>query len=277
MTNGIARGDDIAVIGAAGKTGEAVVAALSSSVNVRRLVRRARTDSEFEVELETGGGLRKALVGCRGVYFIAPNVHPDEPALLRNALTAAASAGVEHFVYHSVAWPFSPAMPHHLDKAKCEDELHRSPLRWTVLQPCAYAQNFEAVLNGESDRILLPYSADTRFSFVSLGDVAAVAAAVLVEGAAVHHGATYEVGGPQALSVMEVAQIVEKKTSRTVTVDQISLSQWRDEAGNSLDVNASSRLAAMFDFYNHHDFLAGSAAVRLILDRPPVGIESLVK
>ncbi|MFE4500862.1 NmrA family NAD(P)-binding protein [Rhodococcus sp. NPDC056743] len=277
MTNGIARGDDIAVIGAAGKTGEAVVAALSSSVNVRRLVRRARTDSEFEVELETGGGLRKALVGCRGVYFIAPNVHPDEPALLRNALTAAASAGVEHFVYHSVAWPFSPAMPHHLDKAKCEDELHRSPLKWTVLQPCAYAQNFEAVLNGESDRILLPYSADTRFSFVSLGDVAAVAAAVLVEGAAVHHGATYEVGGPQALSVMEVAQIVEKKTSRTVTVDQISLSQWRDEAGNSLDVNASSRLAAMFDFYNHHDFLAGSAAVQLVLGRPPVGIESLVK
>ncbi len=61
MENGIARGADIAVIGAAGKTGEAVVAALPPSVTVRRLVRKARVDGDFEVELETGSGLRKAL------------------------------------------------------------------------------------------------------------------------------------------------------------------------------------------------------------------------
>lgn len=211
------------------------------------------------------------------MYFIAPNVHPDEPALLRNALTAAASAGVEHFVYHSVAWPFSPSMPHHLDKARCEDELHRSPLKWTVLQPCAYAQNFEAVLTGRSETIVVPYSADTRFSFVSLADVAAVAAVVLSEGPGEHHGATYEVGGPQALSVMEVAQMVEKQTSRTVAIEQISVDQWREQIGSGLDVNASSRLAAMFEFYNHHDFLAGSAAVELLLGRRPMGVESLIR
>lgn len=277
MENGIARVADIAVIGAAGKTGEAVVAALPPSVTVRRLVRKARVDGDFEVELETGSGLRKALAGCRGMYFIAPNVHPDEPALLRNALTAAASAGVEHFVYHSVAWPFSPSMPHHLDKARCEDELHRSPLKWTVLQPCAYAQNFEAVLTCRSDTIVLPYSAETKFSFVSLADVAAVAAVVLSEGSGEHHGATYEVGGPQALSVMEVAQMVEKQTSRTVAIDQISVDQWREQIGSSLDVNASSRLAAMFEFYKHHDFLAGSAAVELLLGRRPMAVESLIR
>lgn len=66
MENGIARGADIAVIGAAGKTGEAVVAALPQSVTARRLVRKARVDGDFEVELETGRGLRKALAGCRG-------------------------------------------------------------------------------------------------------------------------------------------------------------------------------------------------------------------
>ena len=91
MENGIARGADIAVIGAAGKTGEAVVAALPPSVTVRRLVRKARVDGDFEVELETGSGLRKALAGCRGVYFIAPN-RPSRRA--RTASQCADGSGI---------------------------------------------------------------------------------------------------------------------------------------------------------------------------------------
>jgi hypothetical protein len=53
--------------------------------------------------------------------------------------------------------------------------------------------------------------------------------------------------------------------------------QWREQIGSGLDVNASSRLAAMFEFYNHHDFLAGSAAVELLLGRRPTGVESLIR
>ncbi|NIL74858.1 NmrA family NAD(P)-binding protein [Rhodococcus sp. B10] len=248
MSSGIARGADIAVIGAAGKTGSAVIDALPPGA--RRLVHTARVEGDYEVELETGAGLRKALLGCRAVYFIAPNVHPDEPRLLRNALTAAASAGVEHVVYHSVAWPFSPAMPHHMDKAVCEDELHRSPLKWTVLQPCAYLENFASVIAGECSRITLPYSPDTKFSFVSLRAVAAVAATVLVEGSR-HHGATYELGGSEAISVRELA------ARYGAEVEQISLDQWQNTAGYSMPVGAASRLRAMFDFYDHHDFIAG--------------------
>ncbi|SNS95870.1 SDR family oxidoreductase [Rhodococcoides kyotonense] len=242
------RGTDIAVIGAAGKTGSAIVDALPPGA--RRLVHTARVDGDYAVELETGAGLRKALLGSRAVYFIAPNVHPDEPRLLRNVLTAAASAGVSHVVYHSVAWPFSPSMPHHMDKAVCEDELHRSPLNWTVLQPCAYLDNFASVFAGESTRISLPYSPDTRFSFVSLRDVAAVAAAVLVEGTR-HYGATYELGGPEALSVRELA------ARYSVEVERISLDEWQETVGSTMPAGAAARLRAMFDFYDHHDFLAG--------------------
>jgi NAD(P)H dehydrogenase (quinone) len=248
MSSGIARGTDIAVIGAAGKTGSAVIDALPPGA--RRLVHTARVEGDYAVELETGTGLRKALLGCRAVYFIAPNVHPDEPRLLRNALTAAASAGVEHVVYHSVAWPFTPAMPHHMDKAVCEDELHRSPLNWTVLQPCAYLENFASVIAGESSRITLPYSPDTRFSFVSLRDVAAVAATVLVEGSP-HHGATYELGGSETLSVRELA------ARYGAEVERISLDEWQESVGSAMPAGAAARLRAMFDFYDHHDFVAG--------------------
>lgn len=267
MNDGTARGADIAVIGAAGKTGSAIVDALP--LGARRIVRTARVDGDHAVELETGAGLRKALLGCRAVYFIAPNVHPDEPKLLRNALTAAASAGVEHFVYHSVAWPYTPAMPHHLDKATCEDELHRSPLMWSVLQPCAYVENFAGALSGEVPRVTLPYSPDTRFSFVGLRDVAAVAAAVLTEGER-HHGATYEIGGPRALSVRELLR------GSGADVEQVSLDQWQDSVSASMPTGAVARLRAMFDFYDHHDFLAGSAAVQTVLGRPASDVESMV-
>ncbi|WP_037182106.1 NmrA family NAD(P)-binding protein [Rhodococcoides fascians] len=269
MSNGTVRGADIAVVGAAGKTGSAVVDALADTVGVRRLVRRARSQFDHEVELETGTGLRKALLGCRAVYFIAPNVHPDEPNLLRNTLTAAASAGVDHFVYHSVAWPYTPAMPHHMDKAKCEDELHRSPLKWSVLQPCAYVENFAGALSGDSTRVTLPYSPDTRFSFVRLHDVAAVAAAVLTEGER-HHCATYELGGPQALSVRELLR------GSGAEIEQISLDQWQDSVSGSMPTGAIARLRAMFDFYDHHDFLAGSAAVQFVLGRPASDVDTVV-
>ncbi|OUS91522.1 NmrA family NAD(P)-binding protein [Rhodococcus sp. NCIMB 12038] len=266
MTESLSRGAGIAVVGAAGKTGAAVVTALDGLADVRRVVHTARRPGDHAVDLETGAGLAEALSGCRGVYFIAPNVHPDEPALLRNAMGDAADAGIEHFVYHSVAWPYTPAMPHHVDKARCEDELRTfGGLRWTVLQPCAYAENFAAVLDGAATAVDVPYSPDARFSFVRLTDVAEVAARVLVEGADVHHGATYELGGPQALSVRDLCD----RASGPVSVKQVSVDEWMSRHGQSLSEDGRGRLSAMFEFYDRHGFTAGHAVFESLLGRPP--------
>lgn len=263
------RGTDLAVIGAAGKTGTAVVAALEGQASVRRVVHTARRTDDRAVDLETGAGLSEALSGCRGVYFIAPNVHPDEPALLRRVLAAAVEEGVDHVVYHSVAWPYSPGMPHHLDKAGCEDMLHTfGGVRWTVLQPCAYAENFAAVLEGSVRTLEVPYDPDTRFSFVALADVAAAAARVLGEGADVHHGATYELGGPELLSVRQLC----RRARRSVMVSQVPVADWMERHGRGLTGDARARLAAMFDFYDRHGFVAGSAQLHALLGRPPARI-----
>ena len=267
MTESLSRGAGIAVVGAAGKTGAAVVAALDGLADVRRVVHTARRSGDHAVDLETGAGLADALSGCRGVYFIAPNVHPDEPALVRRVLTAAADAGVEHFVYHSVAWPYTPAMPHHVDKARSEDELRTfGGLRWTVLQPCAYAENFAAVLDGTATAVELPYSPDATFSFVRLADVAEVAARVLMEGADVHHGATYELGGPEALSVRELCD----RVAGPVSVKQVSVDEWISRHGQSLSDDGRARLSAMFEFYDRHGFTAGNAVFESLLGRPPM-------
>ncbi|MDV6233046.1 SDR family oxidoreductase [Rhodococcus cercidiphylli] len=272
----VSRGTDIAIVGATGKTGRAVADALDGVAVVRRLSRSA---PDFPVDLETGAGLVEAFTGCRGVYFIAPNVHPDEPALLSRALEAATSAGVDHVVYHSVAWPYSPRMPHHMDKARCEEELRAfcsgTGMHWTILQPCAYAQNFEAVLTG-SPSLVVPYCLDTKFSFVSLDDVAEVAARILVEGADVHHGSTYELGGPEMLSVRDVVRLVEAMTGRVVSTDSIGGDEWMSVHGSGLSSDAQQRLSAMFEYYNDRDFLASSAVTAALLGRVPTPIHALV-
>ncbi|MBY4275412.1 NmrA family NAD(P)-binding protein [Rhodococcus fascians] len=271
----VSRGTDIAIVGATGKTGRAVADALDGVAVVRRLSRSA---PDFPVDLETGDGLVEAFTGCRGVYFIAPNVHPDEPALLLRAMEAAASAGVDHVVYHSVAWPYSPRMPHHLDKARCEDDLRAfcsaRGMHWTILQPCAYAQNFEAVLTGTSTDLAVPYSLDTTFSFVSLDDVAEVAARVLIEGPELHHGATYELGGPEALSVRDVVRLVETMTGRAVSVESISVAEWMGLHGDAMSADEQHRLGSMFEFYDDRDFLAGSAVTAALLGREPTPVRA---
>ncbi|MBY4403564.1 NmrA family NAD(P)-binding protein [Rhodococcus fascians] len=274
----VSRGTDIAIVGATGKTGRAVADALDGIALVRRLSRSA---PDYPVDLETGEGLAEAFTGCRGVYFIAPNVHPDEPALLLRALDAAASAGVDHVVYHSVAWPYSPRMPHHMDKARCEDDLRafsaERGLHGTILQPCAYAQNFEGVLDGTSTDLAVPYNLDTKFSFVSLGDVAEVAARILVEGADIHHGSTYELGGPEILSVRDMVRLVETMTGRAVSVESSGVDEWMNLHSTGLGTDAQQRLSAMFEYYNDRDFLASGVVTAALLGRSPTPMRALIR
>lgn len=257
----------VAVTGAGGKTGRAVLDALRRrGVDVRPLRRP-------QVDLDTGAGL-EALGGCDAVYLIAPNVHPEEPALVGRVLEAARRSGVQRVVYHSVAQPYAPAMPHHVDKAVAEDLVRRSGLRWTVLQPCAYLQNLLPGLRSRPPELVVPYSPDAPFAFVDLEDVAEAAAVVLTDDR--HAGATYELGGPQAVSVREVARIATDVLGAEVAVRRTTPQQWAAGPGASLPAGARTRLAAMFRYYDAHGLLAGSLALGALLGRPPRGVREVL-
>ena len=133
-------------------------------------------------------------------------MHPDEPGYVREALAAVTAAGVARVVYHSVASPYAPEMPHHLGKAVSEDLVRRSGLAWTILQPGAYLQNLDL-----SGPVEVPYDIDAVFGFADLNDVAAVAALVLTESG--HVGATYELASRVA-SVAELAAEAGVEASR---------------------------------------------------------------
>ena len=219
----------VAVFGAHGKTGRAVTAALEAVGLETVAIGRAEW-----------AALGEAVAGCGAAYLIAPNPHPDEPAYVAEALAALTDAGVGRVVYHSVASPYAPEMPHHLGKAVSEDLVRRSGLAWTVLQPGAYLQNLDLGRD-----VVVPYDVHAIFGFADLRDVAAVAALVLTEDG--HVGATYELA------------------TRTATVAELAA-----EAGVSAtrtDERPDGWLGAMFGYYDRHGLPVGTRTLDLLLSR----------
>ena len=218
----------VAVIGGHGKTGRAVCDALAAhDVGSLPLGRADWPD------------LAAAVAGCDAAYVIAPNLHPDEPAYVDAVLRALTEAGVGRVVYHSVASPYVPAMPHHLGKARSEDLVRRSGLDWTILQPGAYLQNLD--LSGPLE---VPYSPDVPFGFLDLADLGRGAAVVLTSPG--HSGATYELA------------------SRVATVRVLA-----DEAGVPVaqvpDPLVHPWLSAMFAYYDDHGLPVGTRVLGSLL------------
>ncbi|MGA8044840.1 MAG: NAD(P)H-binding protein [Dermatophilaceae bacterium] len=228
----------IAIIGGHGKSGRSVAAALAECAVPS--VSLGRADWEH---------LPRALRDCTAAYLIAPNLHPDEPAYVRTALDAIRAAGIPRVVYHSVASPYAPAMPHHLGKAAGEDLVRRSALQWTILQPGAYLQNLDL-----TEAVRVPYAVDRMFGFLDLRDLGRAAATVLIEPG--HSGATYELATLQA-SVADLA------AEAGVTAERD-----RDRArgqGDTLGEREQAWLSAMFDYYDRYGLPVGVGPLRSLL------------
>lgn len=242
----------IAVLAGRGKTGQAVSSALA-----------ARGADAVPIGRVAPGELPEWLTGCDAVYLIAPNMHPDEQVYAAGVLDAARAAGVRRVVMHSVASPHAPAMPHHLGKARAEDLVRRWGGEWTILQPGAYLQNFP--LDGSP--IPVAYDPAARFGFADLGDVAEVAATVLVEDD--HVGATYELASVTA-TVTEVAAAAGAELEVT------SPEEWASGPAAGLEPRVRAWLLAMFDYYDHYGLPVGTLPMRTLLGRAPTTLAAAV-
>ena len=277
----------ILITGAAGKTGQAVIRALAAQGGpVRAFVHRAtqrgtvRALGAQEVvvgDMGVRADLDRAYTGVRAVYHIAPNMSRAEVDLGRLAIQAAQSAGVDHFVYHSVLHPHTEAMPHHWHKLRVEELLFQAGLRFTILQPAAYMQNILAYRSQiQADGLYrVPYAAETRLGMVDLRDVAEAAAIVLTKGG--HTGAIYELAGSEILTQTEVAKIIGRQLERSVVVETISHSEWATEARRAgLNEYAIDTLLKMFRYYEAYGFYGNPQILGWLLGRPPTTLEALL-
>ena len=162
--------------------------------------------------------MRQALEGVRTLFLVSARESAERVAEHLSAVDAAVGAGVERVVYLS----FLGAAPECTftfgrDHWHTEQHLRSTGLRHTFLRDSLYADLLPQMV-GDDGAIRGP-AADGRLSAVSQDDVAAVATAVLLDdagGVSQHDGVTYDVTGPQALTMTEVAATLSAAWGRPV-------------------------------------------------------------
>lgn len=275
----------ILVTGAGGKTGRALIKALSKTGSVRAFVRSkdhvssAKTLGAVEAvngDLRDPSACRGAMQGIRTVYHICPNMSPEELVIGKLVIGEARAAGVEHFVFHSVLHPQIEKMPHHWAKLCVEEMLFESGLPFTTLQPAPYMQNLSASWkNIAEDGILrVPYSVNSKFSFVDLDDVAEAAKIVLTEPN--HLNAIYELAGTPPLTHVEVAEILSRVLNRPVRAEEEAIEDWRLRVAG-MSAYAVENLIKMFNYYDQYGLAGNPNVLMWLLKREPTSLEMFVR
>lgn len=194
---------------------------LGSDGTAVRVLTRASESSmpgieEVQGDLSKPGTLDEAMAGVTSVFLLCGAAH-DELAWLRNAIDAAARAGVSHLVSSSILGsdPDSPArfVRHH---GQADEHLVASGVPYTILRPNMYMHNVTSLWPptiGPDGNYYAP-AGDARISAIDARDVAAVAARALTEDG--HVGKAYDLTGPAALSTAECCDLLGAQLGRAV-------------------------------------------------------------
>ena len=112
----------ILVTCAGGKTGRAIAAGLAAEgTPVRAMVRRESSMASLDSlgladicagDLANPDDVARAADGVTAIYYIAPNMNPDERRIGNNMIDAAKKQGSVRFVFHSVLHPQLEAASH---------------------------------------------------------------------------------------------------------------------------------------------------------------------
>jgi uncharacterized protein YbjT (DUF2867 family) len=283
----------ILLTGASGKTGRALVKVLSKVESVCAFVHREEQGSVLKSlgaekvivgDLQDETAIRSAMQGARGVYHTCPNMNSDEFAIGRAIINEAQRAGVEHLVYHSVLHPQAEKINHHWQKLRVEEMIFESGIPFTILQPASYMQNLLAGWKSivEDGALLVPYSVNSKFSFVDLEDVAEAAKIVLTEPN--HKNAIYELAGTEPTSHAEVAKIMSRILNRDVRAEKEKIGDWKLRAERSPEGTQSKRdkyaienLVRMFEYYDQWGLVGNPNVLKWLLRREPTSIESFIQ
>ncbi|OIJ85706.1 SDR family oxidoreductase [Streptomyces monashensis] len=157
----------------------------------------------------------RALRGTDRVLMVSASESPDRVAQHRTFVDAAAEAGVAHLVYVSF-YGAAPDATFTLarDHWHTEQHIRASGVPFTFLRDNLYA-DFMPGLVGEDDTLRGP-AGDGRAAVVAQDDIADAAVAVLRDPGP-HTGRAYELTGPEALTLAEVAATIAAVTGRPVS------------------------------------------------------------
>ena len=229
----------ILVLGGNGRLGRETVKVLAASgtQQVRVLVRDRAAAAAFiasGIEIVTGemtdaASVAQALRNVECVFTIPPNVR-DQAEMESNIYQAARRAGVKHIVKLSTvkADPDSPCY-FFQQHALAEDRLKDSGAGFTILRSNSFMQNLLWFANEikTKDSFSLPMAL-AQTAPVDIRDVARVASTILsaIHTDEAHHGATWNISGPEKLSFTEIAQTLSAATGKQIEYRDIEPKQF---------------------------------------------------
>jgi uncharacterized protein YbjT (DUF2867 family) len=140
-----------------------------------------------------------------------------------NLIEAARTAGVKHFVYVSFSGNIDLDSPLRNAKRTVEQHLKDSGLSYTILRPSYYMESWlssYARFDPANGTALIFGSGEKPISWISYKDVAKFAVESLDNPAAIN--TTLELGGPAALTPLQVVKVFEEAGGRPIEVTHIS-------------------------------------------------------
>ena len=220
----------VAVTGSTGALGGMLARRLAASDLSQRLIVRTPGKAPelpgatvVQAEYSDADAAERALAGVDTLFMVSASESEDRRGQHRTFVDAAARAGVSHIVYTSfVAAAADSTFTLGRDHFATEQAIRETGLKFTILRDNFYL-DFLPDLVGE-DGVIRGPAGDGRASVVARADIARVAAEVLLHPGE-HEDAVYDMTGPEALSLAEVARILSEHGGQPVAFHDESLEE----------------------------------------------------
>jgi uncharacterized protein YbjT (DUF2867 family) len=244
------------VVGATGSLGSEIVKLLADAGKPARALVRPTSDQKKVDQLQTLGAEivsgdlkdRPSLdAACRGVSAIISTASSTLSRLEGDTIRtvdhegqlslvdAARAAGVAHFVLISFSG-MNVEFPLQTAKREVERHLKESGMTYTILQPTFFMEVWLSPALGfdaAQGTVQVYGSGQHKISWISFQDVAEFAIASLDNPAA--RNAVIKLGGPEALSPLEVVKVFEEQSGRPFTVQHVPEEQLRAQKDGATD------------------------------------------
>jgi NAD(P)H dehydrogenase (quinone) len=228
----------ISITGASGQLGRQIVAALKQRAPETALVAGTRKPSSIsdlsddgvrvvKADFDQPETLRAMFEGSRVAMIICGTAPIDiRIRQHRVAIDAARAAGVERLVYTSFINPrIESLFPYATVHADSERYLLESGLAYTILRNNHFVENLDSALNiaFQTGSLALP-GASGKVGYIFRRDVAAATAAVLTQEG--HENKAYELTGPEALDLYEIAGLAGETWGKPVVAHELDSAEY---------------------------------------------------
>ena len=211
----------LAITGVTGGIGGRVADRLSRQGCNLRLIARdlAKIDDFPRAELVVGdyddeASMRQALSGASAMLFVSGREHIDRLTQHEKVVAAATSAGVRKIVYTSFLGA-SPEATFTLARQHYQTErfIRSSGAEYVFLRDSLYTDYIPHLVG--ADGVIRGPAGSGRVSFVTRDDIADAATAVLTTD--VFDGQTFDITGPEAITLSHAAAVLSEFAGREIS------------------------------------------------------------